>query len=150
MTDYEPIHALSIARQAHAGQFRRDGKTPYMNHPIDVSDYFEPFTIEWQGALLHDTIEDTYMEQADLFNLGVPFAVVQIVLLLTKKKETSYNDFISHIIKSGNKAAIRVKMADILANLSDKPTFRQMVKYGKALSRLAETLDKHELSKTFK
>ena len=143
MITYEPIKAFGLAEKFHKGQKRKDGKD-YITHPFEVSLRFEKYSIAWQAAFLHDLFEDTKATEADLFNEGVPFEVVQIVKILTKKKETSYPDFITHIIKSGDKIAIKVKIADILHNLSDQPSTHQMIKYGEALTRLAKTFDKNE------
>lgn len=140
---YHPQQTLRIAIDAHKEQERKNGLA-YITHPIAVSRRFTPYSIAWQVALLHDVLEDTATTETDLFNLGVPFEVVQAVKILTKKKETSYPDFISHIIKSGNKTAIRVKIADILHNLSDDPSIHQLKKYGEALTRLAKTFGKNE------
>jgi GTP pyrophosphokinase len=143
MNTYTPDKAKLIASIAHNGQKRKDGKA-YINHPLAVARRFETGSIAWQVALLHDVLEDTPTTEADLFNSGVPFVVVQAVKTLTKKKETSYPDFITHIIKSGNRVAIKVKIADILHNLSDQPSTHQLIKYGNALTQLAKTFGKNE------
>lgn len=58
------IFACNFAAVAHRNQLRKDNKTPYINHPIGVAHLLtriggvdDPIVI--QGALLHDTVEDT-------------------------------------------------------------------------------------------
>lgn len=56
--------ALRYATEQHEGQFRKDGKTPYIEHPkavmAIVRDEFGVDDPDVQAAaLLHDTIEDT-------------------------------------------------------------------------------------------
>ncbi len=60
--------AFDVAQKAHAGQFRASGR-PYITHPTIVADIlvdmgFDVSTI--CAALLHDTVEDTYITDADL------------------------------------------------------------------------------------
>ncbi len=58
------LGALHFAARKHAGQKRKDGMTPYINHPIAVAELLarigkvEDVAI-LQAALLHDTVEDT-------------------------------------------------------------------------------------------
>jgi (p)ppGpp synthase/HD superfamily hydrolase len=143
MTTYQPQDTFGIAAKAHEGQTRKGGGS-YIIHPCRVSKRFEQYSIKWQAALLHDILEDTNTTETDLFNLGVPFEVVEIVKLLTKKKSENYQEFIYKIIDSGNKAALQVKIADIQDNLSDSPTPRQLIKYGQALVSIGIYLDKRE------
>ena len=60
--------AFEVAQKAHEGQFRASGR-PYITHPtivavILVDMGFDVPTIS--AALLHDTVEDTYVTDADL------------------------------------------------------------------------------------
>ena len=51
--------ARSIAEEAHLGQFRRDGKTPYIEHPRQVSHRLYHLDDNYiAAAWLHDVIED--------------------------------------------------------------------------------------------
>ena len=52
-------------------------------------------------------------------------------VILTKKPGQEYEDYVSAIIK--NKSAVRVKTADMLSNLADTPTPKQIVRYAKTL-----------------
>lgn len=58
------LEAAHFAAERHKGQFRRDGVTPYINHPLEVATTLaskggidDPVVLA--GALLHDTLEDT-------------------------------------------------------------------------------------------
>lgn len=128
-----------IAMQAHKGQFRRDGVTPYTEHlravATRVSDDPEAEMVAW----LHDILEDTRTTSSDLRAANVPEPVVQAVWLLTRDPMCSYTDYIAKI--KGNALACRVKIADMLANLSDRPTNRQILKYAKALLLLVDSTD---------
>ncbi len=127
--------AESIARKAHEGQFRRDGVTPYIVHPERVV-----ARLKTQGedaatiatAWLHDVIEDTETTEIDLFDQGVNGYIVEAVDMLTRDESETYGEFLSWIKQAGG-VAQRVKIADILDNLSDAPTEKQIIKYSKAL-----------------
>jgi (p)ppGpp synthase/HD superfamily hydrolase len=58
------VKATNFAAIAHKNQMRKDGKTPYINHPIGVTHILTElgnvFDINvLAAALLHDTVEDT-------------------------------------------------------------------------------------------
>lgn len=57
------IRAANFAAMVHRSQLRKDGSTPYINHPIGVGHILtsigrinDPSVIA--AALLHDTVED--------------------------------------------------------------------------------------------
>lgn len=61
--------AFWYAVWAHRGQHRKDGKTPYIVHPVEVAEIVitltkEPHVIA--AALLHDVVEDTPVTMTDL------------------------------------------------------------------------------------
>lgn len=58
------MKATDFAAKAHRKQLRKDGETPYINHPIGVANILasvgkisDPNILI--SALLHDTVEDT-------------------------------------------------------------------------------------------
>jgi len=85
-------------------------------------------------AWLHDVLEDTEIKEFDLLQSGISKEVVDIVLLLTKKREQTYNDYINSVKQ--HDIARRVKVADIISNLNDNPSNKQIVKFSKALIKL--------------
>ena len=112
------ILARSLAKVAHAGQRRKGTGEPYYNHLRRVA--------EAQGsaraktiAYLHDVIEDTNVRGSTLLNLGFPEDVVADVLVLSRDVHESYADFISRTVRFGSLDALKVKLADLLDNLSD-------------------------------
>ncbi|MGL5889149.1 MAG: HD domain-containing protein [Bacteroidia bacterium] len=56
--------AILFAASSHTGQFRKDGTTPYINHPLQVMHHLV-YVAEIQdeemlcAAVLHDVVEDT-------------------------------------------------------------------------------------------
>jgi (p)ppGpp synthase/HD superfamily hydrolase len=126
-------NAQSIMHHAHEGQFRRNGVTPYVNHPIDVASRVDKW-YEKMVAYMHDVIEDSGLEREDLVYIGIPEFIIEAVELLTKKKGQSYEDYL--ILINNNPIARAVKIADMQSNLSDSPTERQIKKYTKGLEIL--------------
>ena len=129
----------SIATAAHSGQFRRDGKTPYIVHPKAVVDRVVGDTDAVSAAWLHDVIEDCDETRTSLQEKGVPSNVLDAVEAMTKTKGPSYEEYLARV--RGNPLARKVKIADMLANLSDGPTERQIKKYAHGLLFLLEEDD---------
>ncbi len=126
--------AEDIAREAHTGQFRRDGKTPYITHPERVVARLKAQgcdEITLATAWLHDVLEDTAQVTDALEERGIPNAVVHAVFLLTRTEAMSYEKYLEWI--RDHPIARAVKIADILDNLSDSPSEKQIIKYSKAL-----------------
>lgn len=125
-------HAKQFATKAHAGQFRRDGVTPYIRHPARVVEILagkDEATL--MTGWLHDVLEDTPTTAEDLLAAGIPSAVVNAVGLLTRVDANNYKIYLRSL--SENPMARTVKIADMLANLTDSPTPRQVKKYTEAL-----------------
>ena len=60
--------AFNVALKAHQGQFRASGR-PYITHPTIVADILIDMGLDVSticAALLHDTVEDTYVTDGDL------------------------------------------------------------------------------------
>jgi (p)ppGpp synthase/HD superfamily hydrolase len=131
--EYLLLLCEEIARNAHAGQYRRDGVTPYIVHPEDVASRLKT-TEEKCVAWLHDVVEDTDITAFDLYMKGVPSHIIKAVIDLTKIDGESYETFIYRVIL--NPLARQVKIADIESNLSDSPTDKQIAKYTEALKIL--------------
>lgn len=129
------VLARALAEEAHAGQFRRDGVTPYRNHLEDVWQRVRyGGWIHQAVAWLHDTIEDTWHDGASLADRGIPISVVSAVEMLTKPEDVDYLEYIRKIAEY--QIPRQVKIADIMANLSDNPSPNQVKKYSQALSIL--------------
>ena len=127
---------LALATWAHSYQYRRDGVTPYINHPKAVADSLAGESDQViAAALLHDVLEDTKLTEQDLRELDIDDAVIEAVKLLTKGDDQPYEEYLQKILT--NEIALKVKLADIKNNLSDSPTAKQVAKYSKALQILA-------------
>ena len=123
--------AAAIAREAHAGQFRRDGVTPYILHPQAVAARVAGDPLAEALAWLHDTLEDTSATPELLREQGIPEEVIIGVSMLTKAEGADYEEYLRAI--KANPLAKKVKIADMLSNLSDQPSEKQILKYAKGL-----------------
>jgi guanosine-3',5'-bis(diphosphate) 3'-pyrophosphohydrolase len=118
--------AASYAARAHAGQLRKDGRTPYIAHPMRVClALLTVFNVTDRdalvAALLHDTIEDT---KTDFDELEAEFGidVANLVAAMTKDKrlteEKRERQYIAQVINGGWRVQV-LKLGDIYDNLSD-------------------------------
>lgn len=128
--------ASVTAYYAHKNKYRRDGVTPYYSHLRDVVSRLPDDDITRAVGWLHDVLEDTDYTPEKLRELGIPDEVIFPVIMLTKEKGVSYEQYIEALRYTTH--AKQVKIADILSNLADTPTERQIVKYAKALLKLIE------------
>lgn len=127
--------AQVLSKYAHAGQVDKAGKSYYL-HPLAVSEKVES-TDEKIVALLHDVLEDTFVNITTIRNLFGP-EIGNAVRAISRMEGEPYDDFIERLSK--NELAKRVKMADLEHNmdLSRLPVVtdrdkRRFVKYKKAL-----------------
>lgn len=120
-----------LATRAHEKQFRRDGVTPYIRHPEAVAQRVAGDPVAEAAAWLHDVLEDTTVSSDELRAEGVPEDVIARVILLTNKGTIGYDRYLSGI--KADPVAKKVKVADMLANLADHPSERQIIKYAKGL-----------------
>ena len=68
-------------------------------------------------AMLHDILEEKEVSSEDLIEVGFSKNIVNDVLILTKDKSISYEEYIDNIIKNGSIESIRVKLADLDNNM---------------------------------
>ena len=104
--------ALSIATEAHRGQFDKAG-IDYIEHPIFVASQVDSEE-EKAVALLHDVIEDSSVTAEELLNAGLPETVVTAVQILSKKKGQDYQTYLKTV--KSNPLARAVKLADLKHN----------------------------------
>ena len=143
---------MAAAEKAHFGQTRRSGG-PYIEHPIEVAKiimkYYPGEPALCTAALLHDALEDSISlgnmkDEQELMDLIVQSSenpklgrkVFSIIKKLTHSRDVEYGDYVSAL--SGDIDAIRIKMADMMHNLSSSPTPRQARKYQMAINSLEE------------
>ncbi len=64
------LQAYEVAKKAHEGQKRASGR-PYITHPTTVADILIDMGMDVEticAALLHDTVEDTYVTEQDIID----------------------------------------------------------------------------------
>ena len=106
--------AEQIAREAHKGQKRWDGK-PYITHPEAVAKKFKDRIGVQVVAWLHDVLEDSDLTFKDLLDKGIPRYLAKTVDLLTRKRDQNYKEYLLGIKEC--EIATKVKIADIMHNL---------------------------------
>lgn len=110
------IHlAFKLISEVFNGRNDKGGE-PYIFHLIEVERSVRNYPIHVRAAaLLHDVIEDiTYINENDLIEYGFSFNTVNLVKILTKRTDMSYDDYIKYI--SLNKEATVIKLADLKHN----------------------------------
>ncbi len=105
--------AEALAREAHKGQKDKSGED-YISHPLRVSARCKSKKAKI-AALLHDTIEDTFVTADYLKQCGFDDDIVEAVLALSRKDDETYAQFI--IRASKNEIAKEVKIADLEDNM---------------------------------
>jgi guanosine-3',5'-bis(diphosphate) 3'-pyrophosphohydrolase len=121
------LRAASFAARKHRFQRRKDeDASPYINHPIEVARVIDEIgNVDdpeiLAAALLHDTIEDTDTEPAELeaeFGPRVCRIVQEVTDDKSMKKAERKRRQIVHASELSNDAVI-VKLADKIANVQD-------------------------------
>jgi len=115
MKEYRELFdlALKIAIQAHREQKDKSGRE-YVMHPIRVAERCKDPRAKIV-ALLHDTIEDTFVTSEYLRSEGFPDEIISGVLSVTKQEGESYEDFVRRA--SDNPIGREVKIADLEDNM---------------------------------
>jgi hypothetical protein len=108
--------AIELASRAHAADYDLDGN-PTILHPLAVG-MMGKNDVERIVGFLHDVVEDTQYDFDDLADFGFSDEVISALRLLTHDKSTPYMEYVENICKSGNKAAINVKMNDLRHNIA--------------------------------
>lgn len=117
--------AAQFAARKHAGQFRKDGKTPYIAHPASVAAILRAHGVQDEAtitaALCHDTLEDTdtsYDELRESFGQVVADTVKELTNDANLPKPEQKRAQIAHGV-TGSARWAAVKLADKIANLTD-------------------------------
>ena len=147
--DFEDVY--STAQMAHMGQKRRDD-SEYFTHPSEVRNivrkYYPNDYAAQMVALLHDSLEDApgatvdSIEEMETFirgSISDPNAgqeVIDAVRNLTHESGADYGTYIISLL--GKPLELKVKLADMLHNLSSAPTPRQKQKYEDALATASD------------
>ena len=106
--------AKIIAREAHKGQKRLDGKD-YITHPEAVANMFknEDYKVV---AWLHDVLEDSDLQPENLAERGIPRNLIQSIVYLTRLPKENYKNYILKVTE--DEIATKVKIADLKHNIS--------------------------------
>ena len=144
-----PVHdeeqkCALLAYRLHDGQTDKAGR-PYIDHPRRVAALVQASGGDWVqvcAAWLHDVMEDCGVGAMFLRYMGVPHAVVDLVMDLSHPKGEPYRDYITRVKAS---PGLIVKLCDIHDNLDptrlcylDGATQRRLRnKYAIALTMLA-------------
>jgi guanosine-3',5'-bis(diphosphate) 3'-pyrophosphohydrolase len=129
MSDHDStivLRAISFAARQHEGQLRKDGRTPYIAHPLrvltiaaTVFGVTDPESLA--AAVLHDTIEDTTTDRDDLIE-RFGKRVASFVAALTKDKRLPEEEREKAYFETLSAAPVEVKLcklADTYDNLID-------------------------------
>ena len=131
--------AFWYAVMAHKGQKRKDGKVPYINHPMEVAEIVATMTSDPRvvaAALLHDVVEDTPVKMHDLIRIFGVF-VADLVADVTENKRTELPPEESWMLRkkemvvrvAGASKDVKIlSLADKLSNL--KSIKRDQQEYG--------------------
>ena len=135
--------AKDIAINAHKEQKDKSGKDYYSEHIDAVANSvfrYEKNLVATVVAYLHDILEDTDVTEESLRE-SFPKDVADAVVVLTHKKNESYDDYIKRVKK--NELARLVKIYDLANNMDltriDNPNeedINRVLKYAKAYSYL--------------
>lgn len=145
--------ALCFAEEAHRGQLRKGSEVPYITHPVGVSailcqyGYGETVVI---AGLLHDVLEDTYVEQEEL-ELQFGQGVARLVASVTEHK-TRHGEKVPweerkqagvERLKGADGETVALKAADLLHNAQS--ILRDYSAYGEAVWECFNRGKKHQL-----
>src|SRR5947209_2466926 len=116
-SDYDRlVQAIFFMRMAHGETASDKGGQPFIGHPLRVmarlASPHAPVEL-LIAALLHDVIEDTSVDLADI-NIEFGREVADAVDFLTRYKTETYREYIRRCVK--NPLARLVKQADIEDN----------------------------------
>ena len=113
-------NAIKIAHLIHKTETDKLGK-PYILHPLQVMNSPLLKTDEEKAVgVLHDTVESNPNAIILLRVMRIPEVVIEAVQLLTRDLNDTYSEYINKIAASGNIIAIKVKLADLEHNTSEK------------------------------
>lgn len=139
--------AIHIASTVFLHETDQSG-TPYILHCLNVMHQMPQDDVDLMCiAVLHDVVEDSDWTFTQLESEGFSSRVIEALILLTRGKNTSYDDYIKGI--SANKDAVTVKLADLKHN-SDitrikglrKKDFDRLEKYHRSFVYLQQVVNK--------
>lgn len=139
--------AIRIATTQHDGQYRKDGKTPFVVHPIEVACLVYEYAKDDDtvvAAFLHDVLEDTQGCSPEDIKIWFGDKVFNIVSSLT---DTPYPDLswdekhqkYLQILENSSDEAVLICLADKYSNVSLGPVNPDRVWYYQGVIKIAES-----------
>jgi hypothetical protein len=134
----------ALAERGHEGQVRKDGKTPYAEHPRAVAALLAKWGVDDAATLAiawgHDLLEDTVVTEAEIRRAAGPrhaAAVLAGIKALTRDRAAwpDKKEWLKHVARTAPPAALLVKAADRICNARD---FLALGDPGKARDYLAQ------------
>ncbi len=138
---------IALAKKGHEGQFRFDGITPFWMHLFGVASMVsdaDPMVDEKRKARwMHDYLEDVLkvknkedIEKAIVWMASVGFGrrVITTTVLLTRLPDVPYEIYLIGV--KADPWARDSKIDDMLYNLGDSPSPKQVKKYAKGIKFL--------------
>lgn len=124
--------AISFAARAHQGHLRKDGRTPYVAHPMRVLTVLATvFGVEDRetlaAAVLHDTMEDTRTDHDDLserFGRRVADFVAALSKDVRLPEEERERAYLAALMQAPIEVKL-CKLGDVYDNLSDCATLEK-------------------------
>lgn len=122
------IIAMSIAKEQHDGQFRKQlingEKIPYISHPVEIVTHLISLGIKDEDTLvvgmLHDVKEDCKISISEMKKRGISDKNCQSIISVSKSGKMKSEDKTRHfesILDNGSESTI-VKIADRCHNIS--------------------------------
>ncbi len=143
--------ALDFVKDLFDGVVDKGGN-PYIEHLVAVSNGVDSEEEKICG-LLHDVLEDTYITEHDLEEIGIQRNIIDAIKLVSRNPDETYNAFIDRIIKSKNTMALKVKLADLnhnsdisrITNSTEKDYRRVEKRYKPAKEKIIKKLKELEV-----
>lgn len=117
--------AIEFAAKAHAGQYRKGTRRPYIVHPVEVGDIVASMTEDEEvisAAYLHDTIEDCPGVTKELLEREFSSRVADMVAQESEDKTKSWIERKNHTvchIREADPDVQKIALADKLSNMRD-------------------------------
>lgn len=111
--------AMEFAYKAHEGQLRKDGRTPYIEHPKAVVEILKEIGVTDKDVLsaawLHDVVEDCGVAIKTICDEFGGW-IAKMVYHLTRDKGAPREDYLQRIRTTDDSDAQRIKLADVCHN----------------------------------
>jgi (p)ppGpp synthase/HD superfamily hydrolase len=128
--------AADHASRAHKGQYRKDGRTPYIVHPARVAGYVSMFGgshVAIISAWLHDVYEDCTPEWISLTDSFIA------VLPLPENEQQEISEIVDALTKKNTIPLKSARLSDSISRILDAPPEATLVKIGDRIDNFLDT-----------